>query len=68
MGSKSELKPPMPDGGWSVDIRRVEKAMILPATESNFVQNAGIIEAGGSMSPRGPVAALSPADRRTHAS
>ncbi|UWP95316.1 glycosyltransferase family 61 protein [Aliiroseovarius crassostreae] len=47
MGSKSELKPPMPDGGWSVDIRRVEQAMILPATESNFVQNAGILEAGG---------------------
>lgn len=39
---------PLPDGGWSQEIEHLEKALVVPATESAFQQKAGILRADGS--------------------
>ncbi len=53
MGSEHELKPPAPEGGWSEQIRRISNARVVPATESKFVQEAGILDADGRYVPEG---------------
>lgn len=53
MGSEQELKPPSPDGGWSVSITRVGNATVVPPAESKFVQEAGIFDADRTYVPEG---------------
>lgn len=43
--------PPSPSGGWSTQVTRLENAIVIPATEQNFVQPSGVLHADGSFCP-----------------
>lgn len=51
MSSEHELERPSPDGGWSVGITHVTDARIIPPTESNLVQKAGVFDGDGNYVP-----------------
>ena len=42
------LRPPVPDGGWTTQIETLENAYVVPPTEQNFVQKAGILTSDGA--------------------
>ncbi|KIN60705.1 DUF563 multi-domain protein [Sulfitobacter noctilucae] len=42
------LQPPVPEGGWTTQIETLEKAVVVPPTEQNFVQKAGLLRSDGS--------------------
>lgn len=41
------LRPPVADGGWATEKQTIENAVIVPPTEQNFVQEAGVLHEGG---------------------
>ncbi|MGC1497020.1 MAG: FkbM family methyltransferase [Sulfitobacter sp.] len=42
------LRPPVADSGWATQKQTLENAVIVPPTEQNFVQEAGVLHADGS--------------------
>ncbi len=40
--------PPVPQNGWATEKQLVENAIVVPPTEQNFVQAAGVLRADGS--------------------
>lgn len=42
------LRPPAPEGGWSTRISTVQDAIVVPPTESNMVQEAGVLNSDGT--------------------
>lgn len=44
---------PLPEGGWSEALLRLEGAVVVPPTESAFVQAAGVLHADGRHCPEG---------------
>ena len=42
------LRPPVPDGGWAVEIETVENAVIVPPVDTGLVQKAGVLDAQGA--------------------
>jgi len=44
---------PLPEGGWSEDIVTVNNAIIVPPTESSFVQAAGVLDGAGGYCAQG---------------
>ncbi len=45
--------PPLPEGGWSEEIRYLSDATVLPAAENGFVQAAGILDSDGAYCAHG---------------
>jgi FkbM family methyltransferase len=43
-----ELGPPQPDGGWSRQIEQLEDAVVVPPSDTGFVQKAGVLRRDGS--------------------
>jgi FkbM family methyltransferase len=42
------IAPPLPDGGWSEQIETLDQATVVPAAQSAFVQEAGVLRADGN--------------------
>ncbi|MGJ8616696.1 MAG: FkbM family methyltransferase [Sulfitobacter sp.] len=42
------LAPPVPDSGWTTEKQTIENAVVVPPTEQNFVQAAGVLHPDGS--------------------
>lgn len=42
------LAPPLADTGWATEKQTLENAVVIPPTEQNFVQEAGVLHADGS--------------------
>tara|TARA_R110002094_G_scaffold4604_2_gene13365 strand:- start:3496 stop:5262 length:1767 start_codon:yes stop_codon:yes gene_type:complete len=42
------LRPPVADSGWATEKQTLENAVIVPPTEQNFVQEAGVLHADGN--------------------
>ena len=42
------LRPPIVDSGWATEEQVVENAVVVPPTEQNFVQEAGVLYSDGS--------------------
>ena len=42
------LQPPVPDSGWATEKQTLENAIIVPPSEQDFVQKAGVLNADGS--------------------
>lgn len=49
----AKLQGPMPDGGWSNRVSVLKNAIVVPPTEQEFVQPAGVFRAGGQYQEEG---------------
>lgn len=44
---------PLPEGGWSEEIRVLKDAIVVPPVENGFVQAAGVLDSRGDYCPHG---------------
>ncbi len=47
------LRPPVPTGGWTTQMETLENAIVVPPSEQNFVQKAGVLTADGAYQSSG---------------